>query len=71
MTAIDWIIVGLYLLATLGIGAWFSRRAGRSLSWWIAGTSIVATTFASDTPLDQCTCSRRRQHGHGVLRPNR
>ena len=42
-------------------GAWHARRAsssraaffvaGRSLPWWLAGTSIVATTFAADTPL--------------------
>ena len=25
--------------------------AGRNLPWWLAGTSIVATTFAADTPL--------------------
>jgi SSS family solute:Na+ symporter len=45
----------------LAWGAWHSRRAGRStdaffaadrsLPWWLAGTSIVATTFAADTPL--------------------
>ncbi len=45
----------------LGWGAWHARRAsqsteaffaaGRTLPWWLAGTSIVATTFAADTPL--------------------
>ncbi len=45
----------------LGWGAWHARRASaspeaffaadRSLPWWLAGTSIVATTFAADTPL--------------------
>jgi SSS family transporter len=50
-----------YLLATLTWGAWHARRAsssseeffvaGRALPWWLAGTSIVATTFAVDTPL--------------------
>jgi SSS family transporter len=45
----------------MGWGAWHSRRASasteaffaadRSLPWWLAGTSIVATTFAADTPL--------------------
>ncbi len=50
-----------YLLATLTWGVWHARRAGsssveffaagRALPWWLAGTSIVATTFAVDTPL--------------------
>ena len=58
---IDWVIIVGYFVVTLGIGAWFTRRAGsnlaeffvsgRSLPWWIAGTSMVATTFAADTPL--------------------
>ena len=60
-TTIDWAIIVGYFLVTLGIGAFFTRRAGknlaeffvsgRSLPWWIAGTSMVATTFAADTPL--------------------
>ncbi len=54
------VIVG-YLVLILGIGLLFGRRAGKSmeeffisgraLPWWIAGTSMVATTFAADTPL--------------------
>lgn len=50
-----------YLLVTLAWGAWHARRAGssteeffaagRGLPWWLAGTSMVATTFAVDTPL--------------------
>ncbi|MDP6931729.1 MAG: Na+:solute symporter [Myxococcota bacterium] len=61
MVAIDWIIVGAYLLLALGVGLALTRRAsqsseeyfvaGRSLPWWLAGTSMVATTFAADTPL--------------------
>ena len=61
LTTLDWGIIVAYLLLALGIGVAFSRRAGRSLSdyfitgrslpWWIAGTSMVATTFAADTPL--------------------
>ncbi len=57
----DWVIIGLYVLLAVGLGTWFSRRAsssvdsffvgGRDLPWWLAGTSIVATTFAADTPL--------------------
>ncbi|MCP4194069.1 MAG: Na+:solute symporter [Planctomycetaceae bacterium] len=58
---LDWLIIVAYFGVTLSIGLWFSKRAGRSLTdyfisgrslpWWIAGTSMVATTFAADTPL--------------------
>lgn len=58
---IDWFIIILYLLVSIGIGIFMSKRAGRStgdfflsgrkLPWYIAGTSMVATTFAADTPL--------------------
>ena len=61
LTIIDWGIILAYLATTLGIGFYFRSRAsqsladyfvsGRSLPWWIAGTSMVATTFAADTPL--------------------
>jgi Na+/proline symporter len=60
-TITDWTIVAAYFLASLLIGVYYSRRAGRSvgefflsgrdLPWWLAGTSMVATTFAADTPL--------------------
>ncbi len=59
--ALDWTIIVGYFVVSLGIGLWFKNRAGesvteyfvsgRSLPWWIAGTSMVATTFAADTPL--------------------
>ena len=58
---IDWSIIISYILFSLGVGIYFSKRAassteeyflsGRSLPWWIVGTSMVATTFAADTPL--------------------
>jgi Na+/proline symporter len=58
---LDYILVTAFLGGTFAWGAWHSRRAGasseqffaagRTLPWWIAGTSIVATTFAADTPL--------------------
>lgn len=57
----DWLIILVYILISLVIGLWFSKRAGknteeyflsgRKLPWWIAGTAMVATTFAADTPL--------------------
>ena len=59
--SVDWILVGCYLAFSLGVGFWFSKRAsgsvssyfvsGRKLPWWLLGTSMVATTFAADTPL--------------------
>jgi solute:Na+ symporter, SSS family len=61
MPALDWIVVIAYFAVTLLIGFSFARRAGRSteefflggrkLPWWLAGVSMVATTFAADTPL--------------------
>ena len=64
MQLIDWLIVLLYFVLTMGLGLYLSRRAsksledffvsGRSLSWWLAGTSMAATTFSIDTPLYIC-----------------
>jgi solute:Na+ symporter, SSS family len=61
LTAIDWSIVAAYFLLSAGIGFAFTRRGGESMSeyfisgrqvpWWLAGASMVATTFAADTPL--------------------
>ena len=60
MTAIDWILLGSYLVVTLVLGVWLSRRnrgeedyflAGRRLNGWLAGASMAATTFSIDTPL--------------------
>ncbi|MFZ1060905.1 MAG: sodium:solute symporter family protein, partial [Candidatus Rokuibacteriota bacterium] len=61
LTAVDWLIIGLYFALSLAIGLVFTRRAGtsaeeyflsgRRIPWWLAGTSMVATTFAADTPL--------------------
>jgi Na+/proline symporter len=61
LAVIDWVVIGIYILFSIGIGLYFSRRGTRSLGeyfasgqgvpWWILGTSMVATTFAADTPL--------------------
>src|SRR5450755_2293863 len=61
LTATDWIVIGTYLLLNLLISLYYRRRSsgsteeffvsGRNVSWWLAGTSMVATTFAADTPL--------------------
>jgi SSS family solute:Na+ symporter len=61
LTAIDWAVIVLYFVASVAIALAYSRRAGasseeyflsgRAVPWWLAGTSMVATTFAADTPL--------------------
>lgn len=61
MASIDWIIFITYLLIVFIIGVWVSKKsstgidsyfvADRSLPWWWLGISIIATTFAADTPL--------------------
>jgi solute:Na+ symporter, SSS family len=61
LTAADWAAIVGYLLVTLAMGLYFRGRSGKStedyfvsgrnVSWWLAGTSMVATTFAADTPL--------------------
>ena len=61
LTFLDYVVIAIYFAVTIGIGLWFRNRAGkniteyfvsgRSLPWWVAGTSMVATTFAADTPL--------------------
>jgi solute:Na+ symporter, SSS family len=60
MAKIDWLILISYLVASLMLGLWLSRRnrdqadyfvAGRQLKGWLAGASMAATTFSVDTPL--------------------
>ncbi|MDT8067906.1 MAG: sodium:solute symporter family protein [Terriglobia bacterium] len=60
-TFLDWGAIAAYLLITLLLGLYFKSRSGKSVddyfvsgrnvTWWLAGTSMVATTFAADTPL--------------------
>ncbi|HEV8509732.1 MAG TPA: sodium:solute symporter family protein [Gemmatimonadales bacterium] len=61
LTFADWLIIALYFAFNVAIGFYYKARAGKSTSefflsgrnvpWWLAGTSMVATTFAADTPL--------------------
>src|SRR4029079_9707390 len=61
LTLVDWIVIGGYFALNLAIGLYYARRprgsptefslSGRNVPWWLAGTSMVATTFAADTPL--------------------
>lgn len=61
LNLVDWLTIGAYFLFNILIGLYYRKRAtvstedyfvgGRKVSWWLAGTSMVATTFAADTPL--------------------
>ncbi|PYR09909.1 MAG: sodium:proline symporter [Acidobacteria bacterium] len=61
LTLTDWLVIAAYFALNLAIGLYYARRArgsttefflsGRDVPWWLAGTSMVATTFAADTPL--------------------
>jgi Na+/proline symporter len=61
LSAIDWAIVFAYFALSMAIGILFTKKggesveeyflSGRNVSWWLAGASMVATTFAADTPL--------------------
>ncbi len=61
MQSLDWAIIAVYIVIVTLVGFVFIRRAsgsvaeyfvaGRNLPWWLAGTSLVATSFAADTPL--------------------
>jgi solute:Na+ symporter, SSS family len=60
LSRLDWIVIGSYGVLALVVGLYFARRAGRetdefflggrSMPWWLLGTSMVATTFSTDTP---------------------
>ncbi|MFY9779766.1 MAG: sodium:solute symporter family protein [Candidatus Baltobacteraceae bacterium] len=57
----DYVVIAAFFAVNLGIGLFYARRGGKSLGefflsgrnvpWWLAGVSMVATTFAVDTPL--------------------
>ncbi len=61
LTLADWLVVAAYFAVNLLIGLYYRKKAsastseffvsGREVSWWLAGTSMVAATFAADTPL--------------------
>ena len=61
LSLIDWAIVVAYFALSMGIGLFFTKKggesieeyflSGRNVPWWLAGASMVATTFAADTPL--------------------
>ncbi|MCB9867963.1 MAG: Na+:solute symporter [Phycisphaerales bacterium] len=57
---VDWVVLGISVVVIFAPALFFARRAsrdtteffasGRSAPWWLVGTSMVATTFATDTP---------------------
>src|SRR4026208_35875 len=61
LSPLDWTVIAAYFLFNLGIGIYYARRAtgstsefflsGRNVPWWLAGTSMVPTPSAADTPL--------------------
>lgn len=69
LTWLDMLIILFYGLLTAAIGLWFYKRAGKSiveyflagrvLPWWLAGTSIAATWFATDAPLAMVSLIRK------------
>ena len=60
LSSIDWGIIAIFFIITLGIGIWASKKAGKDtesfflagkdMPWWLLGISMVATTFSTDTP---------------------
>jgi Na+/proline symporter len=60
LSLVDWIIIISFFALSLGIGIYASKSSGKSaknfflsgrnMSWWLLGISMVATTFAADTP---------------------
>lgn len=60
LSYLDWGIIAIFFMLSLGIGVWFSKKAGKDLEsfflagkdmpWWLLGISMVATTFSTDTP---------------------
>jgi solute:Na+ symporter, SSS family len=60
LSTLDWIVIATYGVIAVTVGLYFARRAGRetgefflggrSMPWWLLGTSMVATTFSTDTP---------------------
>lgn len=60
LTSLDWVIVAVSLFLCYLPALFYIRRSqssiaefftsGQSAPWWLVGTSMVATTFSTDTP---------------------
>ncbi|MFH0736041.1 MAG: sodium:solute symporter family protein [bacterium] len=61
MVGLDWLVIIVYFVIVFGMAYYYYRKSskntqefflsGRNMPWWLAGTAMVATTFAADTPL--------------------
>ena len=61
LNIIDWVVIFVYFIMIFAISYYYYKKSsentqdfflsGRNLPWWLAGTAMVATTFAADTPL--------------------
>ncbi len=61
LTTLDWIVIVLFIVLIMAVGLSYTKKAskdmesfflgGRNMPWLLAGVSMVATTFAADTPL--------------------
>ena len=69
MNWIDWTVIGVFLAVIMSVGLSLARRAGKStddfflagrkIPWWLACFSMMATNFASDTPLHTAGNARK------------
>ncbi|HUU85116.1 MAG TPA: Na+:solute symporter, partial [Phycisphaerae bacterium] len=60
LTSLDWTVIAVSLVVAFSPAVFLARRAsrgtaeffasGRAAPWWLIGTSMVATTFSTDTP---------------------
>jgi len=60
LATLDWALMIIFFIVFLVIGIMVSKKAGkntqefflsgRNMPWWLLGISMVATTFAADTP---------------------
>jgi SSS family solute:Na+ symporter len=60
LATLDWALIIIFFIVFLVIGIMVSKKAGkntqefflsgRNMPWWLLGVSMVATTFAADTP---------------------
>lgn len=61
LSSLDFVVILVFILGLIGLSLYYTKQAsqnidhyflgGKNLPWWLAGTSMVATTFAADTPL--------------------
>ena len=74
VTAVDWVVVGLYFVGIIGMGVYFARKqrttgeyflGSRSMPSWVVGLSIIATLLSTISYL--ATPGEMIKHGPGIL----